>query len=249
MQWPPPNSFQSVKNIVEGTILVIDKPLGWTSFDVVNKVKGSLRRHFNVPPFKIGHAGTLDPLATGVLVICTGRFTKSIETIMGGEKEYTGTICLGKTTASYDLETPPEGEFPFLHLTEKQLRENALTFVGEQWQQPPVFSAKKVNGKRAYEAARKGIAVNIPPARISIGEFEITGIWLPEIQFRIRCSKGTYIRSIAHDFGARLNSGSHLSNLRRTLSHPFSVSNSISMEELYSRIGIPAGSKSLQKPY
>lgn len=244
MKFPQTNSFSSIDEFLSGSLLLIDKPLGWTSFDVMGKIKAYVRHHIEIPKnangdkvkFKVGHAGTLDPLATGLLVVCTGKMTKSIEAIQGGLKEYTGTIFLGKTTPSYDLETQPEGDFSIDHITEETLKETALSFIGEQWQTPPVFSAKQVNGKRAYESARKGEHVDIPPSRIHIHEFQITRIELPEIDFLIRCSKGTYIRTIANDFGKRLNSGSYLKALRRTESSPFRIEDSLTTEELMQRL-------------
>lgn len=241
---PIPNAFQSSDEFISGCLLLIDKPLTWTSFDVVNKIKGYVRHHLEIPlnhqghtqRFKIGHAGTLDPLATGLLVICTGKLTKSIDSFQGGAKEYTGTIKFGQTTPSYDLETAPEGEYPTGHITPQLISETAQSFLGTSMQLPPAFSAKQVNGQRAYKAARKGIAVDIPAAGITITEFEITRAELPEIDFRIVCTKGTYIRSIAHEFGQRLGSGSHLTKLRRTASNPFQVRDAISPEELMQRL-------------
>lgn len=244
MELQRPNSFSSIEEFLTGSLLLIDKPLGWTSFDVMGKIKAYVRHHIEIPKnnkgdkskFKVGHAGTLDPLATGLLVVCTGKMTKSIEAIQGGMKEYTGTFYLGKTTPSYDLETTPEGDYSISHITSQLLNDTAASFLGEQWQTPPVFSAKQVNGKRAYESARKGEHVDIPPSRIHIHEFRITRIALPEVDFLIRSSKGTYIRTIANDFGKRMNSGSHLIALRRTESHPFRVEDSMTPEALMKRL-------------
>lgn len=233
---PEPNTFQNTQDILNGAILIIDKPLDWTSFDVVGKLKWLMRRFGKAPKFKIGHAGTLDPLATGLLVVCTGRCTKMIPDIQGGMKEYTGTIRLGQTTPSYDLETAPEGAFPYEHFTEAELRGVAASFIGEQLQTPPIYSAKLIDGKRAYESARAGIAIEMKQAQITIFEFELTRIALPDVDFRIRCSKGTYIRSIAHDFGQRLQSGSHLIALRRTGSLPYHIDQAITVEEAERRI-------------
>lgn len=209
-----------------GKILLIDKPLTWSSFQVVNKIKYTLKRKYNLPKsFKIGHAGTLDPLATGLLIICTGKFTKKISELQGMIKEYTGTITLGATTPSYDLETEINENFPTEHITEDLIRETTKQFIGEIDQKPPVFSAIKKDGKRLYEHARAGEEVEIQSRKVSIYEFEITRIALPEIVFRVVCSKGTYIRSLAYDFGKALNSGAYLSSLRRTKIGEFSVEN------------------------
>ncbi|WP_264511445.1 tRNA pseudouridine(55) synthase TruB [Flavobacterium sp. N1719] len=212
----------------EGQILLIDKPLTWSSFQAVNKIKYALKRKYQFPKtFKIGHAGTLDPLATGLLIICTGKFTKKIPEIQGQTKEYTGTITLGATTPSYDLETEVDATFPTAHITEELIRATAQTFEGEIMQKPPVFSAIKKDGKRLYEHARAGEEVEIEARKTTIYEFEITRIALPEIDFRVTCSKGTYIRSLAYDFGKALQSGGHLTALRRTKIGDFDVTNGI----------------------
>ena len=202
----------------EGKILLLDKPLGWTSFDLVNKVRNSIRRkyHLKGKGIKVGHAGTLDPLATGLMIICTGRMTKQIDQFSGLDKSYSGTIVLGASTPSFDLEKEIDTHFPTEHITEEGIRETAKHFIGYQDQVPPLFSAKKIDGKRAYEFARKGEEVEIKTARIEIKSFEVTRIEMPEVDFIIRCSKGTYIRSIARDFGLALDSGAYLTNLRRT---------------------------------
>ena len=236
MEKPNTNQFDSLDQLIAGCVLVIDKPLDWTSFDVVAKIKGRVRNRSNGAKFKIGHAGTLDPLASGVLVICTGKYTKSIEQFMAGKKEYTGTITMGQTTPSYDLETAPEGDFAIAHLTREMYEANAKTFVGEQFQTPPIFSAKQVNGKRAYESARAGVEVKLNAVPITIFDFELTHFELPKIDFRVECSKGTYIRSLANDFGMRLSSGSYLSALRRTASYPFTVAESMTVESVLARI-------------
>lgn len=215
-----------------GKILLIDKPLTWSSFQAVNKIKYTLKRKYNLPKsFKIGHAGTLDPLATGLLIICTGKFTKKISELQGMIKEYTGTITLGATTPSYDLETEVDKTYPTQHLTEDLIQETTKQFLGEIDQKPPVFSAIKKDGKRLYEHARKGEEVEIQPRKVTIHEFEITRTALPEIDFRVVCSKGTYIRSLAYDFGLALNSGAYLSALRRTKIGEFSVENAVGVEE------------------
>lgn len=227
-----PFQANSIQEVVEASLFLVDKPLNWTSFDVVGKLKWWLRRHGKAPKFKIGHAGTLDPLATGLLVICTGKNTKQITSIQGGEKEYTGIIRLGATTPSFDLETAPEGDFQYEHLTREQLDFAAQSFIGEQLQTPPIYSAKQIDGKRAYEAARAGEKIEMRQALVHIYTFEITAVQLPDISFRIVCSKGTYIRTVAHEFGQRLGSGSHLAALRRTASAPFHIDNAKTMEDL-----------------
>lgn len=200
-----------------GFVFLIDKEVGWTSFDVVKKIRNTLRIK------KVGHAGTLDPLASGLVIVCSGKGTKQIETYMASEKEYTGTIFVGSTTPSYDLETEPDAHFPIDHISEEQILQKAQLFIGKQKQIPPIFSALKVDGKRMYSLARKGLEVEIKPRPVEIFEFEITRIELPEIDFRVVVSKGTYIRSLAFDFGKALNSGAYLKSLRRTRSGPFSV--------------------------
>ena len=214
----------------EGQILLFDKPLNWTSFQLVNKVRWLIRKTYKIKKIKVGHAGTLDPLATGLLIICTGKFTKRIEEFMGQEKEYTGTIVLGATTPSYDLETEIDATFPTAHLSEEAIHAATAQFTGSIMQQPPVFSALKKDGKRLYEFAREGKEVDIPSREVQVSAFEITRIALPEVDFRISCSKGTYIRSLAHDFGKALNSGGHLSALRRTKIGDFEVSNATGLE-------------------
>lgn len=215
----------------EGQILLIDKPLKWSSFQAVNKLKFGLIKELKLPKkFKIGHAGTLDPLASGLLLICTGKFTKRIEELQGQAKEYTGTITVGATTPSYDLETEINATFPTEHITQALINETLPQFIGEIDQKPPVFSAIKKDGKRLYESARAGIEVEIKTRKVMVSEFEITRIALPEIDFRIVCSKGTYIRSIAYDFGLALNSGGHLTALRRTKIGEYSVKNATEPE-------------------
>jgi tRNA pseudouridine55 synthase len=215
----------------EGQILLIDKPLKWSSFQAVNKLKFGLIKELKLPKkFKIGHAGTLDPLASGLLLICTGKFTKRIEELQGQAKEYTGTITVGTTTPSYDLETEINATFPTEHISEALIYETLPQFIGEIDQKPPVFSAIKKDGKRLYESARAGIEVEIKTRKVMVSEFEITRIALPEIDFRIVCSKGTYIRSIAYDFGLALHSGGHLTALRRTKIGDYSVENATEPE-------------------
>ena len=221
----------SAEEYLEGQVILIDKPLTWSSFQAVNKLKYILKRKYDLPKkFKIGHAGTLDPLATGLLIICTGKFTKKITEIQAQTKEYTGTITVGATTPSYDLETEINATFPTEHITEALIIDTTKQFLGEIDQKPPVFSAIKKEGKRLYEHARAGEEVEIAARKTTIYEFKITKINLPEISFRVQCSKGTYIRSLAFDFGIALNSGAHLSELRRTKIGAYSVVNGVTPE-------------------
>ena len=215
----------------DGQVLLIDKPLNWTSFQVVNKLRWEIRNRFNFKKLKVGHAGTLDPLATGLLVVCTGKMTKSITDFQGQEKEYTGIIRLGSTTPSYDLETDINQKFPTEHLNHEMINDAVNNFIGEIEQYPPIFSALKKDGKRLYEFARSGTSVKIEPRKVAITEFEITNINNFDVSFRIKCSKGTYIRSIANDFGKILNTGGHLINLRRTKIGEFDVSNALNPTE------------------
>ena len=220
----------TAEDYLSGQVLLIDKPLHWTSFQAVNKLRWEIRHAFNIKKIKVGHAGTLDPLATGLLVICTGKMTKQIDTFQGQEKEYTGTIVLGSTTASYDLETDINETFPTDHITEKDIHDATKQFIGDIEQIPPVFSAIKKDGKRLYEFARAGEEVKITSRKITISAFEITGIEGQDVHFRVVCSKGTYIRSLANDFGKALNSGSHLSALRRTRIGAFHVEDALTPE-------------------
>ena len=218
-------------DFLEGCTIVVDKPYTWTSFDVVNKIRWNLKQALGVKNIKVGHSGTLDPLATGLLIICTGKNTKLIDQIMVGEKTYTGTILLGKTTPSYDLETEYNQEFPVEHITSELAEEVRKTFLGEILQVPPIFSAKQVDGKRAYDLARAGKEVILKSNAIHISSFTLSMDRFPEIDFEISCSKGTYIRSIAYDFGKALNSGGVLTSLRRTKSGEFSLENSKTVDE------------------
>lgn len=220
-----------IKEFAEGSTILVDKPYKWTSFDVVNKLRWHLRKKLGVKKLKVGHAGTLDPLATGLLVICIGKHTKRINDFINEQKEYTGTILLGKTTPSYDLETEYDQEFDVSGVTKEDINKVAESFLGEQDQVPPIFSAKQVDGKRAYEHARKGKEVELKPNRITIHTFEVDSSSFPEIEFRVVCSKGTYIRSIASDFGKRLNAGATLIELRRTKSGEFDINDSKLVEE------------------
>ncbi|MBO4504200.1 MAG: tRNA pseudouridine(55) synthase TruB [Bacteroidales bacterium] len=210
----------------EADVLFFDKPYKCTSFDIVGKVRRKVQKQVG-HKVKVGHAGTLDPLATGLLIICVGKMTKQIDTLQGQEKEYTGTFRLGATTPSFDLEHPVDQEYPYEHITPETAREAARQFVGEIDQVPPIFSAIKLAGRRAYELAREGSEAPIAAKQVTIREFELTRIELPDIDFRVVCSKGTYIRSLARDFGAALNSGSHLTALRRTRIGNYSVEDAI----------------------
>jgi tRNA pseudouridine55 synthase len=210
-----------------GQILLIDKPLHWTSFQAVNKMKWVLKSKLNLKKIKIGHAGTLDPLATGLLLVCTGKFTKRITELQGQEKEYTGTFYIGATTPSYDLETEIDKIFPTSHIDDELIHETVKQFLGEIDQKPPIFSAIKKEGVRLYEHARAGETVEIASRKTTIHEFEITRIALPEIGFRVVCSKGTYIRSLAFDFGKAMDSGSHLTALRRTKIGEYNVADAM----------------------
>jgi len=236
----------SKEDYLSGQVLLIDKPLHWTSFQVVNKLRWEIRQAFKIKKIKVGHAGTLDPLATGLLIICTGKMTKEIDSYQAQVKEYTGTIVLGSTTPSFDLETEVNETFPTNHITEDLIKETTKQFIGEIQQIPPVFSAIKKDGKRLYEFARAGEEVEIKSRTVTISEFEITNIdpstksILSEVErlstgslnidFRAVCSKGTYIRSLANDFGKALQSGAHLSALRRTKIGDFHVDNSVSIK-------------------
>lgn len=227
-----------------GEVLLIDKPLEWTSFDAVNRIRAMLKRHLGLK-LKVGHAGTLDPLATGLLIICTGKFTKRIEEFQAQEKEYTGTFVVGATTPSFDLEHDIDRRFPVEHITDESIREATKKFTGMIAQVPPMFSAIKVEGKRAYELARKGEGSDIPPRQVEIREFDITRIERPtaiagvenegeviDVDFRVSCSKGTYIRSLARDFGTELNSGAYLSKLRRTRIGDFRIEDAMTIDQL-----------------
>jgi tRNA pseudouridine55 synthase len=228
--------MNTVEDFKNGKVLLIDKPLEWTSFQVVNKLRWHIRKQFDIKKIKVGHAGTLDPLATGLLIICTGKQTKNIETYQGQIKEYTGTIVLGSTTPSYDLETEINETFPTDHITDELIHKTTEQFIGKIQQKPPIFSAIKKDGKRLYELARQGKTTEIKSREIEIREFEITNIDLPNVEFRVVCSKGTYIRSLANDFGAALNSGGHLSVLRRTKIGEFSVDHAQSVDGFIEKI-------------
>lgn len=224
--------MKTADDVLNGQVILIDKPLTWSSFQAVNKLKYILKRNFELPKkFKIGHAGTLDPLASGLLIICTGKFTKRITEIQAQPKEYIGTFFIGASTPSYDLETEIDQTYSTSHIDENLIHKTVDQFLGEIDQKPPVFSAIKKEGIRLYEHARAGVEVEIASRKTTIYEFEITRISLPEIDFRVVCSKGTYIRSLAFDFGKAMQSGSHLTALRRTKIGDYNVIKSLTPEE------------------
>jgi tRNA pseudouridine55 synthase len=224
------------KNIFEeGQLLLFDKPLNWTSHDLINKIRIMIRKSTGLRKIKVGHAGTLDPLATGLMIICTGKFTKRIDEFNNLEKEYIATIHLGETTASYDLETEVNEVFPTGHITSELVEDALQSFRGEQLQEPPLFSAKFIDGKRAYEFARKGVERKLEPSKVYFHEIELLGYEFPEVKVRLLCSKGTYIRAFARDLGKKLNSGAYLSALQRTAVGRFTLAEAMDLEkfELY----------------
>ncbi|MEX1191089.1 MAG: tRNA pseudouridine(55) synthase TruB [Brumimicrobium sp.] len=215
----------------EGEVILVDKPLHWTSFDVVNKLRWKLKQKYKVKKMKVGHAGTLDPLATGLLIICTGKKTKISQDLTSEDKTYTGTFLLGKTTPSFDLETDFDEIFPIEHIEKTNILNVAEEFLGEQLQTPPIFSAKKIDGKRAYESARQGKELEMRQNTIRIDHFTVDTVDFPKIHFEIKCSKGTYIRSIASDFGKKLGSGACLIELRRTQSGSFLINDAKTVDD------------------
>ncbi len=219
-----------------GQVLLIDKPLHWTSFQVVKKIRSALRRKYGIKKIKVGHAGTLDPLATGLLIVCTGKFTKKIHEYQGLVKAYSGTLKLGATTPSFDMETAVNAHFPTGHITRDVLEKARLQFTGSITQTPPVFSAVKQDGKRLYESARKGENVVVKSRKVHIYAFELTAVNLPEVSFYVQCSKGTYIRSLANDFGKAVASGAYLSELRRTKIGDFRVENAMTPQDFMDRL-------------
>lgn len=218
-------------DFLHGEILLIDKPLTWTSFDVVNKVRKLIKYHYKIDKIKVGHAGTLDPMATGLLIICTGKATKSIQHYQQGEKEYTGTFYLGATTPSFDTETEVDKIFKTHHITKKKIREAAAQFKGNIEQIPPLFSAIQIKGIRAYKLARDKEDIELKSRKVKISEFDITKFEIPHVDFHIACSKGTYIRSLARDFGKELNSGAYLSCLKRTRIGEFKIGDALSLQQ------------------
>lgn len=223
-------------DFITGEIIGIDKPLGWTSFDAVKRVRGAIQRRLHLKKFKVGHAGTLDPLATGVLIVCTGRATRKIEALQNGDKEYVATLKLGATTPSFDLETEIDSIYPWEHITRSLVEQVLPDFTGKIMQVPPVFSAVKVDGKRAYNLARKGKEVELKAKPLEIKEMELLDFSLPEITLRIVCSKGTYIRALARDLGVALDSGAHLTGLRRTRVGGIAVDNCLKIDEAIEKI-------------
>ncbi len=222
--------FQEEGDFHSGALILVDKPLHWTSFDVVNKIRWCLKA--TCGKIKVGHAGTLDPLATGLVVVCTGKWTKRIEEFMAQEKEYVADVRFGQVTPSYDLETSPEGNFPIEHITEEYLEQALVGFRGMIKQVPPVYSAIRVDGDRAYKKARKGDDLEMPARDVVIDELEVLKFAMPDVQLRIACSKGTYIRSLANDIGRACNSGAYLAGLRRLKSGCFSIENANKMDDL-----------------
>lgn len=219
-------------DFINGATLLVDKPQGWTSFDVVNKIRYRLKHRLKVKKIKVGHAGTLDPMATGLLVICTGKFTKKLQSLQGLDKTYTGTMTLGATTPSFDQETSIDETFPIDHIDEALIQETRPQFMGEISQVPPMFSAIKVDGQPLYKKARKGQMVEVQPRKVLITSFEITNIEIPTLDFEVTCSKGTYIRSLANDFGKALQSGAYLSALRRTRVGPYKIEDAWNLDHL-----------------
>jgi tRNA pseudouridine55 synthase len=228
--------YSRPETFLEGAVLYVDKPKHWTSFDVVNKMRRLLRSFLGIRKIKVGHAGTLDPLATGLVIICTGKATKQMTQFQDMEKTYTARIRLGATTPSFDLETEPDQTYPWDHITREQVEEVLSKMAGEQDQLPPVYSAKSVDGKRAYVMARKGEQVELKPQRIHIHELKLLDCQLPDLEVEVRCSKGTYIRSLARDLGKKLGSGAHLTGLRRTRIGPYSVQESITIEKFTEKL-------------
>ena len=231
-----PSKIDKSSNFVSGTLLLIDKPLEWTSFDIVKKVRNLIKKKLQIKKIKVGHTGTLDPLATGLLIVCTGKFTKRIEEIQGQEKTYTGQFTLGATTLSFDRETKVNHTFDTSHITKQLLEKVAKQFVGEIKQIPPVFSAIKQNGKRLYDFARKNEEVKIKERKVMVHSFKIIDINLPKVSFKISCGKGTYIRSIANDFGRALNSGAYLSKLCRTKIGGYNLKDAFSLNDVEEKI-------------
>ncbi len=223
--------MRTKEDFLNGQVLLIDKPLDWTSFQVVNKLRWAIRKEFDLKKIKVGHAGTLDPLASGLLILCTGKFTKKIDTFQAQEKTYTGSFTLGATRPSYDMETEVDSEYPIDHISDADLERVRMSFCGEINQVPPIFSALKKDGKKLYELAREGKTTEIPSRKITIFEFKLTSVELPVVRFEVKCSKGTYIRSLAHDFGKALKSGAYLSELRRTEIGDFKVDDAQSIED------------------
>lgn len=231
-----PNIDFTAQNLVSGAAFLVNKPLGWTSFDVVNKIRYAAKRKTQLKRIKVGHAGTLDPLAEGLLIVCTGKATKQIQELQGLDKTYTGTITIGATRPSHDLETEINQKFDFSEITQEEVLKTAAGFVGKMHQLPPIFSAKKIDGKKAYDLARKGEIPEMKTKEIEIKKFQIYACELPQIDFLIECSSGTYIRSIAFDFGERLQNGGHLSALKRAAIGTYQLENAFELPALIERI-------------
>jgi tRNA pseudouridine55 synthase len=225
-------------NFAEGEVLLFDKPYRWTSFDLVKKIRHMVKVKYNYSKLKVGHAGTLDPLASGLLIICTGKATKQINTYQDQEKEYVAGLLLGKTTPSFDLETVYDSEYPTEHITREMIDATLKSFLGESDQIPPIFSAKFFEGKRAYEYARKGEEIELKASRISISEIELLEFNVPNILIRVKCSKGTYIRSLVRDIGIHLNSGACMVSLRRTAIGGYTINNALSIEEFENKLAL-----------
>lgn len=225
------NTDTKTVNFEEGTVILIDKPLEWTSFDVVNKIRFKLKYALGIKKIKVGHAGTLDPLASGLLILCTGKMTKQIESLQGLPKVYSGTITIGATTPTYDAEVEPTDFFPLDHIDQVLIQEVSQRFIGEIEQIPPIYSAVKVKGKSAYSLARIGVDVELKSRKIEISKFSILDFNLPTLPFICGCSKGTYIRSLAHDFGKALGSGAYLTALRREAIGDYKVENALTLDE------------------
>ncbi|MBL6944748.1 MAG: tRNA pseudouridine(55) synthase TruB [Bacteroidales bacterium] len=225
-------TLQNNFDFINGEMLLVDKPLGWTSFDVVNSIRSTIKRTYNIKKIKVGHAGTLDPLATGLLIVCTGKFTKQIESFQGLEKVYVGSMFMGATTPSYDKETEVDQTFETENISKNLMLETTKQFIGEIEQTPPIYSAVKIDGKRAFEYARKDNDIKLKSRQVIIHEFQLLNFELPEVDFMVNCSKGTYIRSLVNDFGKALNNGAYMSSLRRTSIGDYSVSDAYSVEEL-----------------
>lgn len=223
-------------DFLKGEMLLIDKPKEWTSFDVVNKLRSTIRKKLGIKKIKVGHAGTLDPMATGLLIICTGKFTKQLSEYQGMPKEYIGTFQLGATTPSYDAETAIDAQFPTEHITPELLEQARQQFLGDIEQKPPMFSAIKVDGQPLYKKARKGETVEVKSRSVKIYDFELTATQVPDVSFKVECSKGTYIRSLAYDFGKAVDSGAYLTDLRRTKIGEYRVEDAWSLEGLVERI-------------
>jgi tRNA pseudouridine55 synthase len=223
--------YTSPETFLEGTVLYIDKPLTWTSFDVVNKVRQSLKYRMGIPKIKVGHAGTLDPLASGLVIVCTGKATKQIMQYQDMDKAYIAEIRLGATTPSFDLETEVDKNYPWEHISPELIEKALLQFMGEQEQMPPLYSAKSVDGKRAYAMARKGKKVELKLQKVHISHLELLSTHLPDLSLQVECSKGTYIRSLARDLGEKLGSGAHLTGLRRTRIGPYELNRAISIDD------------------